>query len=187
MRFPLAVVQEVKRVIEAHATRPFLFGYRISPDEPDEGGLRIDDTHVLVDRLIDSGIDYIHASLTSLLEAKPIGGAGEKTTAELIVERAGGRLPVIATGQIRKPDQAAKAIELGLSLVAVGQGLVMNPNWVELAKSDFDERIDTALSTSKVPHIAIRGKLWTVIEATTGWFELQFERTTAQAELGPSA
>ena len=35
MRFPLAVVQEVKRVIEAHAARPFLLGYRISPDEPE--------------------------------------------------------------------------------------------------------------------------------------------------------
>jgi 2,4-dienoyl-CoA reductase-like NADH-dependent reductase (Old Yellow Enzyme family) len=176
MRFPLAVMQEVKRVIAAHATRPFLLGYRISPEEPSEGGLRIDDTHVLVDRLVDSGIDYIHASLTSVLAAKPIGGLGEKTTVQLILERVGGRVPVIAAGQIRTPDQAAKAMEQGLSLVAVGQGLVMNPDWVELARSDLDERIDTALSTSKVPHIAIPGKLWRVIEATTGWFQLQTEK-----------
>ncbi|SEE66384.1 2,4-dienoyl-CoA reductase [Rhizobiales bacterium GAS188] len=189
MRFPLAVVEEVKRVIDAHATRPFLLGYRISPDEPDEGGLRIDDTLVLLDRLIDSGIDYIHASLTNLLGAKPIGHAGERTTAELILERVGGRLPVIAAGQVRKPDQAEIALELGLSLVAVGQGLVMNPDWVELAKSNLDERIDTALSPSKVPLIAIPGKLWTVMEATTGWFTLQtpLERAAAEAQLEPTA
>ncbi|APO73480.1 NADH:flavin oxidoreductase/NADH oxidase domain-containing protein [Rhizobium etli 8C-3] len=30
MRFPLAVVREVKRVIAAHAERPFLLGYRVS-------------------------------------------------------------------------------------------------------------------------------------------------------------
>jgi 2,4-dienoyl-CoA reductase-like NADH-dependent reductase (Old Yellow Enzyme family) len=188
MRFLLAVVREVKRVIATHTTRPFLLGYRVSPEEPGEGGLRIDDTHALIDRLVDSGVDYIHASLTSVLEAESIGGSGGKMTVELILDRVGGRVPVIAAGQIRKPDQAAKAMELGLPLVAVGQGLVMNPEWVELAKSDLDERIDTALSTSKVPHIAIPGKLWKVIETTTGWFKLQAEprRTTAEAELSPS-
>ncbi|HVJ40804.1 MAG TPA: NADH-dependent flavin oxidoreductase [Dongiaceae bacterium] len=175
LRFPLAVVQEVKRVIAAHATRPFLLGYRISPDEPEEGGLRVHDTHVLVDMLVDSNIDYLHVSLESVHETKPVGGTGEKTTAELIVERVGGRLPVIAAGQIREPDQAAQAIALGLSLVAIGQGLVMNPDWIELAKSDLDERIDIALSPSKVPHLAIPSKLWKVIEATTGWFKLQAE------------
>ena len=45
LRFPLAVVREVQRVIKAHADRPFLLGYRISPDESDENGLRIDDTN----------------------------------------------------------------------------------------------------------------------------------------------
>jgi 2,4-dienoyl-CoA reductase-like NADH-dependent reductase (Old Yellow Enzyme family) len=92
---------------------------------------------------------------------------------------------VLAAGQIRKPDQAAEAIELGLSLVAVGQGLVMNPDWVELAKGDLDEQIDTSLSTSKIRHVAIPGKLWRVIEATTGWFQLQAE--AARSENGATS
>jgi 2,4-dienoyl-CoA reductase-like NADH-dependent reductase (Old Yellow Enzyme family) len=189
MRFPLAVVQEVKRVIKGHATRPFLLGYRISPEEPGEGGLRIDDTHVLVDRLIDGGVDYVHASLAHMLEDKPIGASGQEKTVELILERVGGRVPIVAAGQIKTPDQAAMALKLGLALVAVGQGLVMNPDGVELARSDLDERIDTTLRRSKVPDIAIPGKLWTVIEATTGWFKLQAEpqRTSVEAELSPSA
>lgn len=180
LRFPLAVVQEVKRVIDTHAKRPFLLGYRLSADEPDEGGLRIHDTLILVDRLVDSGCDYIHVSLRSVHETEPVYGVGEnrkgeKTIAELVVERVAGRLPVIAAGQIRTPGQAVKAIELGLSLVAIGQGLVMNPYWVELAKSDLDAKIDIALSPSKVPHIAIPHKLWKVIVAMTGWFQLQAE------------
>lgn len=177
MRFPLAVVQEVKRVIAIHATRPFLLGYRISPEEGEEGGLRIEDTYVLIDRLIESGIDYAHASLTSILEAKPIGAQGEKTTAERIVERVGGRLPVLAAGQIRRPDQAVKALALGLPLVAVGQGLVMNPDWVELAKNGLD--VDTALSASKARQNDIPEKLWKVIEATKGWFDLQPDQVSA--------
>lgn len=174
-RFPLAVVEEVKRVIAIHATQPFLLGYRVSPDEPEDDGLRIDDTHVLVDRLIQSGIDYLHVSLGSVHETRPVGGTEERTTAQLIVERVNRRLPVIAAGQIRMPDQAAKAIALGLSLVAVGQGLVMNPDWVELAKNGRDAQIVTALRPSQAPLIAIPHKLWGVISAIKGWFTLQEE------------
>jgi 2,4-dienoyl-CoA reductase-like NADH-dependent reductase (Old Yellow Enzyme family) len=189
LRFPLAVVEEVKRVIAAHATRTFLLGYRLSADEPDAGGLRINDTLVLVDRLVDSGADYIHVSLTSVLETAPVGSTTKKTIAELIVECVGSRVPVIAAGQIRKPDQAARAIELGLSLVAIGQGLVMNPYWAELAKSRLDERIATTLNPSKVSQLAIPARLWKVIAARTGWFKLQAvpEVTTAQTELLASA
>src|SRR3954468_16027169 len=48
MRFPIAVVREVKRVVAAHANRPFLVGYRVSPEEPEAGGLRIADTYELI-------------------------------------------------------------------------------------------------------------------------------------------
>ena len=193
LSFPLAVVAEVKRVIAAHATRPFLLGYRLSADEPDDGGLRIGDAQVLVDGLVDSGVDYIHVSLASVLETKPVGSPGEttgtKTIAELIVERVGSRVPVMAAGQIRKPDQAARAIDLGLSLVAVGQGLVMNPFWVELAHGNLDERIAIALDPAKVSQIAIPAKLWKVIEAMTGWFQLQTEpqHKPTEVQVGASA
>ena len=40
MRFPLAVVAEVARVA-ATAGRSFIIGYRISPEEPEIGGLRL--------------------------------------------------------------------------------------------------------------------------------------------------
>lgn len=51
MRFPLEVVREVRRVIDEHASRPFLLGYRISPEEPGEGALRIDDALALAETL----------------------------------------------------------------------------------------------------------------------------------------
>jgi len=64
MRFALEVVREVKRVIFAHAKGPFLLGYRISPEEREDGGYRVPDICALVDGLIAEGIDYLHASLT---------------------------------------------------------------------------------------------------------------------------
>ncbi|MBY5822004.1 NADH:flavin oxidoreductase [Rhizobium leguminosarum bv. viciae] len=172
MRFPLAVVTEVKRVIREFADRPFLLGYRISPEEPEEGGLRINDAYALIDSLIDAGVDYIHASLANVLEAKPVANADEYTIAELIATHVAGRVPVIAAGQIRTPEQASRALELGLSLVAVGQGLVINPNWVELATSGRENLIEDTVRTSNVPKIELPAKLWSVIQATTGWFKV---------------
>lgn len=173
MRFPLAVVHEVKRMIDLHARRPFLLGYRISPEEADEGGLRIGDTYELIDHLVVAGVDYVHVSLSSVLHAKPINDVDGSLIAELIVERVAGRIPVIAAGQVRTPEQAQSALEFSLSLVAVGQGLVMNPEWVELAQSDAGREIAVALSPSMVSEIVLPAKLWSVIRAMSGWFEIR--------------
>lgn len=63
----MAVVQEMKNVIKKHAKKPFIFGYRISPDEHEEGGLRMKDTYELINRLIEAEVDYVHASLPDVL------------------------------------------------------------------------------------------------------------------------
>ncbi len=172
MRFPLAVVAEVRRTIEAHADRPFLLGYRISHEEPGDGRLRIGDALALTDRLIDGGIDYIHASLGNILGAKPIG-TGDRTTAEIVVDHAARRVPVIAAGHILTPDEAVRALELGLSLVAVGRGLVINPDWVELAQAGRSQQIETALNPTKLSELVVPDKLWSEIEARAGWFQIQ--------------
>lgn len=173
LRFPLAVVQEVKRVIKTYATRPFLLGYRLSPEEPGREGLRIDDTYVLIDELINHGIGYLHVSLTNILETLPIDNAENKTVAMLLLERINGRVPAIAAGQIKTPNQAAEALELGLPLVAIGKTLVVNPDWIELAEKGHSEEIDIALDQSKIVYSDIPSKLWEVIDATPGWFNLK--------------
>jgi 2,4-dienoyl-CoA reductase-like NADH-dependent reductase (Old Yellow Enzyme family) len=180
MRFPLAVVREVQRIIAQHAKRPFLLGYRISPEEAEEGALRIDDSYVLIDRLIEAGIDYLHASLFDIPNAKPADYAGERTTAELIVEYVADRVPLIAAGLIRTPADAEKALATGLSLVAIGQGLVMNPTWVELAAEGRETEIVPSLNSDHVPQLAIPDKLWGVIQVVKGWFALVEEAKAEQ-------
>lgn len=176
MRFPLEVVREVRRVIDAHATRPFLLGYRISPEEPGEGALRIGEALALVDRLAQEGrIDYLHASLYDLLVGKPQGG-GDQTTAQQFIDRVASRVPLLAAGQVRTPDEARRAMALGLPLVAVGKGLVMNPQWVELTQAGRDGEIDTALDLSgEAGDLQVPDKLWAAILATPGWFPVREE------------
>lgn len=172
MRFALAVAAEVKRVA-ASAGRPFVIGYRVSPEEPGVGGLRIAEALTLTDRLIEVGIDYLHVSLGDLLTATPLDGAVDTTIAALFTQRVASRVPVIAAGKILTPDQAMQALATGLSLVAVGQGLMMNPDWVELVRDGKAAQIATALDLSDAPALAIPLKLSAVIGAIPGWFALR--------------
>jgi len=173
MRFALAVVAEVRRVAELHAKdRPFIIGYRISPEEPDPDGLRLDDSLVLIDGLIAADVDYLHVSLGDILKNKPIGGSGTATIAQIIERHVAGRIPLIAAGGIMTPGQAADALALGLSAVAVGRALIINPDWVELANSCEANSIATTLDPAQVPDLHIPEKLWGIIQAVTGWFTL---------------
>ena len=174
MRFPLAVLQEVKNVVYEYATKPFAIGYRISPEESVTGGLRLEDTYKLLDRLISSGISYIHTSLVSINDSYPVESPNGPRTIELILNHIAGRVPVIAAGKIRTPSQAQEAISAGLPLVAIGKGLVINPEWVTLAESGRGHEIQTTLNPQLVPELTIPDKLWDQIQASkgTGWFPL---------------
>ena len=63
MRFPLAVLKACQEAIKKYANRPFILGYRFSPEEPSTPGLTMADTFYLVDVLAECGLDYLHVSL----------------------------------------------------------------------------------------------------------------------------
>lgn len=185
MRFALALVAEVRRAA-ARAGRPFVIGYRISPEESEAGGLRLAETLALTDRLIAAGIDYLHVSLGNLLTATAQEDSDTTPIVTRFAKAVAGRVPLIAAGQIRSPDQAEQALRAGLSLVAIGQGLVMNPDWVELAREGKAAQIATALDLSEAPALAIPAKLAAVIAAMPGWFTLR-AAAPAAAPAAPAA
>jgi 2,4-dienoyl-CoA reductase-like NADH-dependent reductase (Old Yellow Enzyme family) len=170
MRFPLEVVKEVQRVVREYAKRPFMVGYRISPEEPQPESYKIEDIYPFIDQLIELKVDYLHASLFNILASRPIGITEGKTIATLILDHIDGRVAVIAAGQIKQPADAVKAIDMGLACVAIGQALVINPNWMELAVNG--KEVAETLSMSKLPILSIPEKLWNIIDAAKGWFQL---------------
>lgn len=172
MRFPLAVVAAVKRTIAKHANRPFALGYRISVEENIDGGLKMGDSLELITRLIAAGANYIHASLGSALDQKPATGGSDATIVSILRDHIDGRVPLLAAGRIRTPSQAESAIDMGLSLVAVGQGLVVNPDWIADARSGREGDISLSLSAGDVVPATIPHKLWAVIDSTPGWFNV---------------
>lgn len=175
LRFPLAVVEDVRSVVAEHARGPFVVGYRISPDEPGDDGLRIADTLVLMDRLIDAGIDYLHVSLPDALNVRPVDAPDDAPIAQIVTGHVAGRVPVIAAGQIRTPAQAGAGIDAGLSLVAIGQALVSNPDWVALARDGRADEIKADIAKSEYRALHVPDKLWAIIEMAQGWFKIRPE------------
>lgn len=172
LRFPLAIIEEIKKVIEMHATKPFMLGYRFSPEESSKvDGLRMKDTYELIDFLVEQNLDYIHASL-DYMSSKLVDSQDEKTRLELILERANGKVPVLAAGSIITPDDALKAMELGLPLIAIGHALIMNPDWVEKVANGREAEVASELNVSKLDQLHIPEKLGNVIQASPGWFNI---------------
>ncbi|WP_419875207.1 NADH-dependent flavin oxidoreductase [Candidatus Pristimantibacillus sp. PTI5] len=172
LRFPLAIIEEIKTVIEKHATKPFLLGYRFSPEESSKAnGLRMSDTYELIDFLVEQNLDYIHASLDHVA-SKAVDSQDEKTRLELILERANGKVPVFAAGSILTPDDAVKVMDLGLPLFVIGHALIINPDWVEKVANGREAEVETELKVSKLDQLQIPGKLWNVIQMANGWFNI---------------
>lgn len=104
-RFALAVIDEVMQTIKTHATRPFLLGMRLSPEESVAGGLRLGDYYPLVEALIAKGIDYLHLSPPQgLLTMHP----KNQIITPYLLEKVAGRVPVIATGACARRSKPAK-------------------------------------------------------------------------------
>lgn len=172
MNFPLAVVNEVKRVITQYAQKPFVLGYRMSVEEYDENGLRISDSLQLIDRLVEAKIDYLHVSLTDILNSKTVQNTDNILTIQYIMEHIKNRIPLISAGKIRTPVQAEQALTLGLPLVAIGKAIVMNPNWVELAQNESEQILLELEINRRDPDLYIPDDLWNEIETRKGWFPL---------------
>ncbi|MUT67489.1 NADH-dependent flavin oxidoreductase [Paenibacillus sp. NEAU-GSW1] len=174
MKFPLAVLDEVKRVAAEHTANPFLIGYRLSPEEAETPGITMEETFRLVDALTDRGLDYIHVS-TNEFWSKPRRGADEsKSRIEWIQERVGGRVPVIGVGSIHTPNEALEALNTGIALVALGREIVIEPDWVEKTAEGSEDQIKTTLSKNPIgkEELTIPDPMWNMIVNTPGWFPI---------------
>ncbi|MEW9702519.1 NADH-dependent flavin oxidoreductase [Paenibacillus sp. SI8] len=170
MAFPLAIVEEVQRVVAAHAKEPFLIGYRFSPEEEETTGITMADTLELVDALADRDLDYLHISLMDFRSLPRRGADPSKTRVEWILDRINGRVPLIGVGSIRTADDALDARKLGLPIVAIGRELIVDPDWVQKVQAGKAAEIATVISKQDQEKLVIPDPLWNMIIHRSGWF-----------------
>jgi len=173
MRFPLAVVESVLTAVKEHAKKPFIVGYRISPEELEEPGITIEDTFQLLDRLVEEKLDYIHLSLGNIWRGSIRNKEQTTPLLELINERIGHKIPLMGVGSIKHPDDALEALEKEIPLVAVGRELIVEPKWVQKVKNDEVETIRQSMSYNDQEKLAISPAMWEYISAVPGWFPIE--------------
>lgn len=170
MAFPLAVVEEVKKTVSAHAKGPFLVGYRFSPEEAETPGFTMADTLALTDALADQQLDYLHISLNDFWSKPRRGVEDTRTRVEIINEHVKDRVPLIGVGSIHTPEEAVKALETGVPLIALGRELIMEPDWVQKVQEGKEAEIATVVKKDAQTELVVPDPLWQAILYTPGWF-----------------
>ena len=170
MTFPLAVVDEVQRMVKEHAKEPFVVGYRFSPEEPETPGITMADTLVLIDALANKNLDYLHVSLMDFWSAPRRGVDNNRSRIEIIQETVGERVPVIGVGSIYSADDAVKALTSGIPLIALGREILIDPDWVQKIEQGLENEIVTKLDINKQQELVMPDPLWKRILSSPGWF-----------------
>ncbi|MEK3675232.1 NADH-dependent flavin oxidoreductase [Paenibacillus sp. FSL R10-2771] len=173
LAFPLAVLRSVKDAVKQHAQGEFLVGYRFSPEEPETPGITMADTFALIDALTGEGLDYLHASLMELWSQPRRGTEDSRPRIEQIVDRVGGKAPVIGVGSLYTAADALKGLDSGISLVALGRPLLIEPDWVQKVAEGRAAEIKTELDPSAQAELVIPDPLWNALIHTPGWLPVK--------------
>ncbi|WP_321332386.1 NADH-dependent flavin oxidoreductase [uncultured Bacteroides sp.] len=173
MAFPLAVVDAVKASVKKSAGRPFIVGYRISPEETENPGITIQDTLALAETLAQKGLDYLHVSVMDFWAGSMRDEKDTESRAKLIYEKVGRGLPVIGVGSITSPEQAEEVLDSGISMIALGRELLIDPQWLDKIKSGKPESIEKALDVHNREGLKIPAPMWNGLLSRTGWLPLK--------------
>lgn len=145
IRFLLEIVDAVTLVKEKYNRPDFIIGYRITPEEPGDKGLTMSDTLTLVDALVEKRVQYIHLSLQNFYNKARRGADISKSRLQIVKERIEGKkVALIGVGKISTPDKALDAYNAHIAdFVAIGLGVILNPNFVQLIENGEESKIRT--------------------------------------------
>jgi 2,4-dienoyl-CoA reductase-like NADH-dependent reductase (Old Yellow Enzyme family) len=172
MKFPLAVIDEVKKIAKETNSENFIIGYRFSPEEMENPGINLEDTLSYIDVLADIGLSYLHASLSDFWQSSMRDKTSTSPVFCKILDQIHGRVPFIGVGSIHTPEDAIKALETGIDFIALGREIIMEPEWVNKIQLGKTSEIRTTLSKNDRESLAIPVPLWNAIINTPGWFPI---------------
>lgn len=164
MRFPLAVVDEAHRIIEKYADKPFILGYRISPEEIENPGIRMDDTLQLIDKLADKPIDYLHISMGYVFRTSLNDKDDTEPLIEKIKKQVHGRVPLISVGSVETPQQAEKVMDDDIDFVAIGREYIREPRWIQKVEDNDEGAIRYTISPSDLQDLNITPAFWNLLQ-----------------------
>lgn len=175
----LDVLRAVQAVIAKEATRPFLIGYRLSPEEihGENIGYLLEDSLLLLEKVLALDVDYVSISLFGPNGYRKKAEQGKykgQIINQVIREKVAGRVPLIVAGDITSPEKALDALNYG-DLVALASLAIVEPDFkTKLAENrladislDVTNRVeDLALAPAFKTKTSILLRNGTITEAT---------------------
>ncbi|GKT03804.1 NADH-dependent flavin oxidoreductase [Furfurilactobacillus entadae] len=165
MRFPLAVIDQVREAAGQYAADDFIVGYRISPEEVETPGIRLADTLTFVDKLADSTLDYLHVSMGNVWRTSLNDQEATASILPQIKQVLGDRLPLIGVGGIETPADAEKVMDAGVDFAAIGRELIREPKWVQKVIADDEDTIRYVISPNDIDDLNVPAPLWDFLNA----------------------
>ncbi|MBH8623471.1 MULTISPECIES: hypothetical protein [Spiroplasma] len=108
-----------------------------------------------MDQLIKFPLDYIHISLSYLWRKSMRNKENPTPTITSILQRYQGKIPLIGVGGVCTPEDALKGLESGLSLVAIGRQLIIEPQWLTKVATSAEQTINTVLDLASIKELTI--------------------------------
>lgn len=169
MKFPLAVVDAVLENVKKYTKKPFIVGYRISPEEIEEPGITLEDTLQLLHQLSKKNLDYIHISVGHYNQTSLRDKNDKRATLKVIANEIGNDVPLIGVGMIKTPEDAVNALDLGMPIIALGRELLVEPDWLEKVIQGKEETIRTEITKEDYDDLAFPDSMWEYVQSRPGW------------------
>jgi 2,4-dienoyl-CoA reductase-like NADH-dependent reductase (Old Yellow Enzyme family) len=154
MNFALAVISSVHKAISTYAARPFLLGYRLSPEEIETPGIRFQDSLYFAEQIREH-IDYLHLSMGSYQRSSLNDTQDQEPLQAKFARVTKGHIPLIGVGSVESLEDAEAALAGGADLVALGRELLREPQWVQKISAHDFASIRTTISTSDMAELSI--------------------------------
>ena len=146
-RFARLVIDKVRAAVGTM----FPISFRFSAEEFVEGGQTLEDTLVMLEYL-QEGIDILNVSsalndsIQYQIDANYLEDGWRSYMAKAVKEKYPEKV-VITSGNIRNPKVAERIIDEGhADMVAMGRGLIADPEWVNKVKSGREDEIRKCIS-----------------------------------------
>jgi len=134
-------VLEIVKAIKAECGKDYPVIVRVSGEEYEEGGVKIEDTKLLARLLEEAGTAAVHISYGTQVSPVPLSLAPPCYPDGVLVHLAEQvksvvNVPVIAVGKIKTPHFAEKVLQEGKAdLIALGRALLADPEWAKKAEA----------------------------------------------------
>ena len=161
MNFPIKVIEACCEVREKLKKPEFIIGYRLSPEEPFNPGLTMDETLKLIKVLVTKPLQYIHISQWNFFKSARRGkGAGEERL-KIIHNETKGKVALIGCGGLRSENDLNKALDTGFcEFIAVGGASMINKNLGILLKENKGNLLELEIDPEHREKYDMPDNLW---------------------------